>query len=202
MTLPPDSEINSRDDKDINELFKNQNINVPPSLDESILAASKAETPTPQRTRRPTFPARWLAVAATVTLAAIIAPLLPLQPEISIEAENHSLKVLDDIPTALPSHAADSPVFMKKDATDQQTIKVLKKPAPRAFINNDSNEIHAIELDLTDDVEIYRLDRESWIKEINRLITTGQLLPAKEEYDLFKAIYPYHSTNITIPEEQ
>lgn len=200
MKLPSESQMGSQDDKDISALLKKQTIPVPASLDDSILAASKSNAAV--AIAKPRLPHRspWLAVAATVILAIFVAPLMLTTPESSLESERSRVLIQESAPAAI-SIQADTKAAVASEADNAQSLKTLKKPAPRALISSDTAAVNSMEIDLTDETYKYRNTPEDWIEEINRLISDAQHSLAEEEYDLFRAIYPSYETNIQLPQQ-
>ena len=201
MTLPSESQTGSHDDKDISTLLKQQTIRVPDSLDESILAASKSDTSIANYKRRLLRQSPWMAVAATVVLAILVAPLMLKTPETLLEAE-HSKVQLEESTRAVNSVQAETEAAVAMDVDIMQSRKASSKPAPRALISNDSTATYSMETDLSDETFAYRDTPEEWVEEINRLITEGELSSAEEEYDLFRAIHPTYKTTIRLPEQK
>ena len=201
MTLPSESQTGSHDDKDISTLLKQQTIRVPDSLDESILAASKSDTSIANYKRRLLRQSPWMAVAATVVLAILVAPLMLKTPETLLEAE-HSKVQLEERTRAVNSVQAETEAAVAMDVDIMQSRKASSKPAPRALISNDSTATYSMETDLSDETFAYRDTPEEWVEEINRLITEGELSSAEEEYDLFRAIHPTYETTIRLPDQK
>ena len=200
MTLPSESQTGSHDDKDISTLLKQQTIRVPESLDESILAASKSDTSIANYKQRLLRQSPWMAVAATVVLAILVAPLMLKTPETLLEAEPSKVQ-LEERTRAVNSVQAETEAAVAMDVDIMQSRKASSKPAPRALISNDSTATYSMETDLSDETFAYRDTPEEWVEEINRLITEGELSSAEEEYDLFRAIHPAYKTTIRLPEQ-
>ncbi len=201
MTLPSESQTGSHDDKDISTLLKQQTIRVPDSLDESILAASKSDTAIANYKRRLLRQSPWMAVAATVVLAILVAPLMLKTPETLLEAEPSKVQ-LEERTRAVNSVQAETEAAVAMDVDIMQSRKASSKPAPRALISNDSTATYSMETDLSDETFAYRDTPEEWVEEISRLITEGELSSAEEEYDLFRAIHPAYKTTIRLPEQK
>ena len=203
MTQATESQKGSHDDKDINTLLKQQTIRVPASLDDSILAASKSDTSTAKYKPRLLRQSPWTAVAATVLLAVLAAPLILTTPDSSLEAK-HSQAVFEERARAINSikPKTETEASIAMDAEVMQPTKASNKPAPRALISSDSAAVNSMMIDLLDETFSYRDTPEEWVKEISRLVSEGELSLAEEEYDLFRVIHPAYKTSIRLPEHK
>lgn len=187
MSRSSDSENLSLNDEDINELFKGQVVKVPTALDNAILAASTSNAES--KATRSISPAPWLAVAATVVMAIIVAPLMLTSPDSTLQIENAEPFEQADTPAPLTIQADEVPAI-KSEARALKPSIVRKQSAPRALVSSDSHEALILESDISEESVSYRDTPEEWINEINRLLSSEQMSQAQEEYDLFKAIHP------------
>lgn len=201
MKLPSESQTDSHDDKDISTLLKQQSFQIPASLDDSILAASKADTSIAKHKLRLLRQSPWMAVAAAVLLAVLVAPLMITTPESSLEAE-HTRALPKERTRAVLQFQADTEAAIPMDAEILQSVKASNKPAPRALISSDSAAISTMKIDLSEESFTYRNTPEAWVKEITRLLSVDELSSAEEEYDLFRAIHPAYRPTFRLPEQK
>ncbi len=229
MNHAPDSNA-TPNDKDIAELFKQQQVRIPEGLDDTILKASREALKDNDASQQRLIPqAPWMAVAATVVLAVLVAPLMLTSPDTQLEVDVMEIQSEAQTPSALerptltptptdepanatppapeltlklaPMLAPNENASTASDSAKRQSDSAMKRPMTSSASTGAPVNTNSTTSSLSSDSPRYRSTPKSWLNQIERLIMLEQLTEAQEEYDLFVEQYPDHLTDIKIPEQ-